>query len=136
MMSPCKVCGLPGLHFNESACLSSVLGRVAELEGAIDCAVTAAVDLGLDEQDFVARLAGFVRHRGPSKTGCVVRSEEMRDAYNAGYCLLGTIGCIEPHVGACVLLPVGWWCSRTKGHEGPCAARRVPSTNGGEDGWG
>lgn len=25
--------------------------------------------------------------------------------------------------GICTLPPEGWWCSRTPGHEGPCAAR-------------
>jgi hypothetical protein len=25
--------------------------------------------------------------------------------------------------GACTLPPLGWWCSREAGHEGPCAAR-------------
>lgn len=24
----------------------------------------------------------------------------------------------------CATPPVGWWCSRSPGHEGPCAARR------------
>jgi len=24
----------------------------------------------------------------------------------------------------CMKPPVGWWCSRDAGHEGPCAARR------------
>lgn len=25
----------------------------------------------------------------------------------------------------CTVPPRGWWCSRRKGHDGPCAARRV-----------
>lgn len=25
--------------------------------------------------------------------------------------------------GICTIPPQGWWCSRTPGHEGPCAAR-------------
>lgn len=27
--------------------------------------------------------------------------------------------------GRCDVPPAGWWCSRTKGHEGPCAARQL-----------
>lgn len=29
----------------------------------------------------------------------------------------------------CDLPPNGWWCSRARGHDGPCAARQ----NGGDD---
>lgn len=28
----------------------------------------------------------------------------------------------------CKMPPAGWWCSRDKGHGGPCAARPAPST--------
>lgn len=27
----------------------------------------------------------------------------------------------------CKLPPEGWWCSREPGHEGPCAARPLPT---------
>lgn len=29
----------------------------------------------------------------------------------------------EPKDQGCTVPPAGWWCSREKGHEGPCAAR-------------
>jgi hypothetical protein len=35
----------------------------------------------------------------------------------------GEHGAIAPR---CDLAPDGWWCSRNKGHEGPCAARPLP----------
>lgn len=28
-------------------------------------------------------------------------------------------------VPSCDLPPEGWWCSKTKGHDGPCPTRRV-----------
>lgn len=28
----------------------------------------------------------------------------------------------------CPQPPEGWWCSRTVGHDGPCAAREFPLT--------
>jgi hypothetical protein len=33
---------------------------------------------------------------------------------------------------ACDVPPPGWFCTRAKGHEGPCAA--IPTREGGEDG--
>ncbi len=29
----------------------------------------------------------------------------------------------------CNIPPEGWWCSRDKGHEGPCAARSTQEVN-------
>src|SRR4051812_14427151 len=29
----------------------------------------------------------------------------------------------EPAWLGCIVPPTGWWCSRVKGHSGPCAAR-------------
>jgi hypothetical protein len=29
----------------------------------------------------------------------------------------------------CDLAPLGWWCSRHKGHDGPCAARPLGPTD-------
>lgn len=40
-------------------------------------------------------------------------------------CHRGTVGCYLDHPDACHLPPVGWWCSRQPGHDGPCAARRA-----------
>jgi len=31
--------------------------------------------------------------------------------------------------GACTVPPTGWWCSRPKGHEGPCAAIPIDGEN-------
>ncbi len=33
---------------------------------------------------------------------------------------------LRPSPAACKIPPSGWWCSRSAGHEGPCAARMVP----------
>ena len=30
--------------------------------------------------------------------------------------------------GPCLVPPDGWWCSRLRGHEGPCAARPAART--------
>jgi len=56
-----------------------------------------------------------------------------------GFCKLGFTNVkIEPELAGdsesvpvvtqgseCELPPIGWWCSRSKGHDGPCAARLI-----------
>jgi hypothetical protein len=34
----------------------------------------------------------------------------------------------NPDADPCDRAPAGWWCSRTPGHDGPCAARPDPGT--------
>lgn len=86
-----------------------------------------AIDNAIDPAalaDALRRVADAFAPPGPCRVHVGLRQN----------CHLGTIGCIESHPEACDAPPVRWWCSRGKGHDGPCAARQ-PTTlpTGGTD---
>jgi hypothetical protein len=60
------------------------------------------------------------RRYNPYKVGGIVyvrRGATNRQAWPAG-----------ENADRCDLAPAGWWCTRHKGHEGPCAARPLEPT--------
>lgn len=51
------------------------------------------------------------------------RCHDLSSPEAGPYC---SIECKLLDAATCKLPPYGWWCSREKDHEGPCAARRHP----------
>ena len=57
---------------------------------------------------------------------CLPGSDILQLIEEAGVALANAeLQCGQKHAARCSLPPAGWWCSRDKGHDGPCAARRV-----------
>lgn len=84
-----------------------LLEEMADVSAQIGCCVR---ELSLDMHEYVIRIE--------EKTAQMAEWERLVNPIVVGHPF-------EDPLSKCDKAPIGWSCSRIKGHEGPCAARRV-----------